>query len=93
MSDPDDLDDEAVVEDLVHDAIVADPYPVRMRVADNADRPWGAGLLGQQVDGSSDALLLLPRKTEQDLDRSPRDLDPIDGHRKPRSAFTSSQGT
>jgi hypothetical protein len=93
MSDPDDLDDEAVVEYLVDDAVVAHSHAVRTRLADNANRPWWTGPLGQQVDGSSDALLLLSRKTGQDLERSPRNLDPIDSHRKPRSAFTSSQGT
>ena len=93
MSNPDDLDDEAVVEDLVDDAIVADLHPVRVRLADKADRPWGTWLLGQQVDGSSDALLLLSRKTGQDLERSPRNSYAVDGQSRPKSAFTSSQGT
>lgn len=93
VSDPHDLDDEPVVEDLVDDAIVAHTHPVCARLADHADRPRGTGLIGEQVDRSSDALLLPSRKTGQDLERSPRNLDAIDGHAKPRSAFTSSQGT
>ncbi len=93
MSDSDDENDQAVVDDLVEDAVVANPHSVHMRLADEANCPGRAGLLGEEVDGSADALLLTSRKGGQDPESSPRDLDAIDRHRKPRSAFTSSQGT
>jgi hypothetical protein len=93
VPDLDDLDDETVVEYLVGDPVVADPHPICMRLADDADAPRGPWLVGEEVDGSSDALLLLSRKAGKDLERSSSDLHPIGGHCNPRSAFTSSQGT
>jgi hypothetical protein len=61
VSDPHDVDHEAVIEDLVHDPIAADADPVGILLAGELAAPGWAGVVGEQVDRGTDPLLLAAR--------------------------------
>jgi len=90
---PDHLDNQSIIEDLVDDAVVANPDAVDAPFALGLRRARWSGLLGQEVDGGPDPLLLTSGKACERADGPAGNLDPIAAHARPRSAFTSSQGT
>ena len=59
VSDSDDLDDEAAVEDLVDDPVVPDPHPIGVGLTSHRHAPRWAWLLGQEIDRRSNPLLVL----------------------------------
>ncbi len=93
MADTDDVDDEAVVEYLVDDPVVANPDAITTILAGEGDAPGRPRIVNQEVDGSPDSLLFTARKAGQGLDGPSSNLDSIDAQRSPSSALTSSQGT
>lgn len=93
MTDTDDVDDKAIVEDLVDNAVIADTHPVRTGFTRQRHTPGRSRILGQQVDRHLDTPLLPARKGSQRLDCSAGDVDAITLQSRPRSALTSSQGT
>jgi hypothetical protein len=93
MADADDLDDEVLVEDLVHHPVAADTDAIRTILTGEGNASGRPRISGQQVDGGSDSLLLLARETRKDLDSASSDLNSVGAQRSPSSALTSSQGT
>ena len=57
-ADPDDLDDQSIVEYFVDNPEVADPHPEGVGLADQRHTSGWAGLLGQQVESGPDPLLV-----------------------------------
>lgn len=93
MTDPDDLDDEPVVEHLVDDAVVADAHSVGVRFTGHRHASRWSGVLSQEIDRGADPLLFAPRQRSHRLDGAAGNLDAVRRHTRPRSALTSSQGT
>lgn len=60
MPDSDHLNDETLVEHLVDDAIVADPHAIGVGFTAERSAAWWSRLVGQEIDGRSDPMLLLP---------------------------------
>lgn len=91
---PDDLDNQTVVEDLVHDPVRPDADPVHAWLADHCDAVGGPGLVSQEVDRGMDSLLVPSLQRCQGSLGTARDLDAVPrGHASPSSALTSSHGT
>ena len=93
MADADDLDDESVVEHLVNDPVVADPYPVGVSFAGHGDASRRSRVVSEKIDRGADPLLFAPGERGQSFDGAARDVDVVRRHTRPRSALTSSQGT
>lgn len=93
MTDPNNLDHQPIVEDLVDDPIVTNLYAIRPAFTGELGRSWRSGRRGEQVDGGTDPLLFLARKGRKESDRPTSQLDAECAHVRPRSALTSSQGT
>ncbi len=93
VTDPDDVDDEVVVEDLVDDPIVPDSHPVDMRFSGHRHTSRWAWLLSQEIDRRSNPLLVPAGKALHDLCSTASDADLVGAHVRPSSAFTCSQGT
>jgi hypothetical protein len=55
------LDDESVIEDLVHDAVVADPNSIGVRLAGHGSAARGTGIVGEEVDCSPNPVLFPAR--------------------------------
>src|SRR5262245_20929800 len=93
MSDPHDVDDEASIEDLVDDPVVADAHPVGVVFAGELAACGWVRIVGEEVDGGADPLLFPAWQRCERSDGSASDLDLVLAHVRPSSAFTSSQGT
>jgi hypothetical protein len=61
VSDPDHLNHQLVVEDLVDDSVVAYPDSVGANLSDQLGRCRRTRLASQQIDGSANSLLFPPR--------------------------------
>ena len=93
MPDPHDVDDEAAIEDLVDDPVVANAHPIGVVFARQlAARGW-ARIVGEEVDRGADPLLFPAWQRRERSDGSASDLDLVLAHARPSSAFTSSHGT
>jgi hypothetical protein len=58
VTDPDDVDQEHVVEDLVHDPIVADADPVHRVLTLHRDAVGRPRIASEKIEGGADPLLL-----------------------------------
>ncbi len=63
MAYPDDEYDEAIIVDLVDDAVVADPHSICTIVALEGNARWRTRLVRQEVDRSPNSLLLTSGQT------------------------------
>ena len=61
VAEPERQDQQAVIEDLADDPIVADAHPVRVRLARQGDAPGRPRIVREQVDGRTATLLVGPR--------------------------------
>ncbi len=80
VADPDDLDHEPVIDDVVHDPVVTYPHPVRRRFTSKlhaARRTW---FVRQQVDRCPNPELIRAFKPGDRLDRPAGDLDRVLAH-------------
>ena len=91
MSDADDVHDEHVVVDLIHDAVVADAHPVDGVLPSQGNTVGRPRVVGEKIQGCSNSLLLSPLEGFQRTSRAPRKPDLV-GHARPRSALTCSHG-
>ena len=69
MADTDDLDHQAVVDDLVEDSVVTDAYPVGGLLSYESDAARRSRLIGQKIYGGSNPLLFGRRQPGDRLDR------------------------
>ena len=60
VTDPDDVDQEHVVEDLVDDPVVADPDPVHRVLARYRDAVGRPRVVSEKIECRADPLLLAP---------------------------------
>lgn len=93
MSDPDDVDYEPIVEDLVDDPIYPDAHSVSVVLTGQFGGSGRSGVVREEIDGGTNPLLFLTGQPGEGLDRPPGDLDAVATQWRPRSALTSSQGT
>ena len=81
MAYPDDLDHEPVVDDFVHDPVVAYTHPVRRWFAGEFDAARRTWLARQQVDRCSNPELVSAFEPGDRLDRPAGDFDRVLVHR------------
>lgn len=65
MSKPDNVHDELGVKDLVHDSEVTDPNPVDRVLALHRDAGRWSGILAQEINRGSNALLIPTLKSRK----------------------------
>ena len=93
MTDPDDVDQEHSVEDLIDDPVVADAHPVNRILTLHRDAVRRPRVVGQQIQRRPDPLLLATLQCRECPTGSPRQPDLVHrGHDRPRSALTCSHG-
>jgi hypothetical protein len=93
MADADDQYDEPVVMNLVDDPVVTDAHPIHTVLSFEGDTPRRSRFVCEEIDRSSNPLLLAPWELGKRLDGSPGNRDFVVAHASPKSALTSSQGT
>jgi hypothetical protein len=93
VSDPHDMNYEAIVKDLVHDPVHPDTHPIGVVLTGQLRASGRSGIICEQIDRGAHSLLFLAGQRSECLDRASGDVDAVATHRRPRSAFTSSQGT
>jgi len=77
MANPDDLNDEAVIEHLVDDPVVTNANPKGAGFAGHRHATRRARVVGQQIDSGANPLLFSPGQGGQCLHGSPGELDPV----------------
>ena len=83
MSDADDVNHQAGIDDLVEDPVLADVYPVHGVLTGQSDTTRGPRLVGQQSYRGSNPLLFGARQPGDRLDRPGGDLDGVAPHASP----------
>ena len=92
MSHAHDMHEEAIIEDLVDDPVIAHADPIGMRFTRQDHTAGWTWVLRQQVDRHLDTPLLPTRQGGERLGGPACNLDAVPLHPRPSSAFTSSQG-
>ena len=93
MSDPDDVDHEMTVKDLVDDPARSYAHPIGVILTREFRAPGRSRSIGQQIDRGAHPLLLVTGHPSEGFDGASGDLDSVATQRRPRSALTSSQDT
>ena len=93
MSDADDVNHQAGIDDLVENAVVADAYPAHGLLTSQSGAAGRSRLVGQQINRGSNPVLFPARQPCDRLDRRAGDLDGVAAHSSPSAALTSSHGT
>ncbi len=89
----DDLDQQDLVADLVHDAVVTDADAIHGVFPPHRDAGRRSRILREQLDRRADSLLISPLQRDERLRSTLSDPDFVPGaHVRPRSALTCSQG-
>ena len=90
VADPDHLDDQARIDDLVEDPVVTDPYSVHRVLAREGDAAWGPRLVSQQIYRGANSLLFLAWQPRDRSNRPAGDLYRVPAHSSPSATLTSS---
>jgi hypothetical protein len=80
MTDADQLNDQAVVEHVVHNSVVPHPDSVGVNLSAQGEASGRTRLVAQKIDGGSNSLLLAPAEGCQSPQASSGDLNPIEAH-------------
>jgi hypothetical protein len=93
MTDPDDIDQEHSLKNLVDDPVVADANPVDRVLTLHRDAVQRQRVVGEQIQRCPDPLLLATLQCRECPGGSPSEPDFVRrGHDRPRSALTCSHG-
>ena len=93
MPHADDLDQQSVVIDLVDNPVVPDAHTVDRIFARQRYAARRSGLIGKQIYGGSDALLIVTGQPSDQFDSPAGYLDLVATHTSRSVDLTSSQGT
>jgi hypothetical protein len=70
VSDPDDVDHEVIVEDLVDDPIHPDTHPIGVVLTGQFCASGRSGIVREQIDGGAYPLLFLTGQPGEGIDRA-----------------------
>ena len=93
VTDTHDLNEQAFVDDVVHDPVVTDPDSIGGKFAGKLDAARQARRFCRQVDCRTNSNLIPLGGLNYRFGRPAGDPDLIAAHSSPSIAFTSSQGT
>ncbi len=89
MPDADDVDKQDVVEHFVNNPVIAHAHPVHGVLTCQCNAGRRAGLLGKELDGGSNALLVAALQGGERFRRASSDANLVSGRQlSPSSAFT-----